>query len=331
MKVKVNYKKELEINFKMSVYHHRMHQVIVKNTIKVCEEGLKRPPIFELQNRWETGEYGYVHPWTLLQYLSNYLMNQEPQIDYPDNVYFCGPYRGSGEVMPIHRGNPFSNLNGINSDLADKMRKWVKLMCIDAEELNANGGQPYMPWHIIRLILCRYREGIFTLVRKSGRFTANHVGCLVSHEEKEILKDTLGVETEYCVGTFYSRETTEWMIELFREKFLTGGCDVPLRAQVFGGLVICETWCKQCLDSINLSNPRGWVQYGSSNTHMIVAEPEPSVEPEQEIQSDDDKNRTAKEEIFIAQTLIDEKIRDSVPEGIYLELVASMKKIYENI
>ena len=311
----------------MSVYYPQMHEAIVRSIIEVCEEGLKRPPIFKLQNRWEIGEYGYVHPWILIHYLSNYLMNQEPQIYYPDNVYFCGPYRGSGEVMPIHRKNPFSeNISYINSDLADKMRRWVKIMCECAEELHDIGDQPYMPWHIIRLILCTYREGVFTLVRGSGRFTANHVGCLVSHEEKEILKNTVGVETEYCVGSFYSRETTEWMIELFREKFLTGGSHGNL-----SWIYLCESWCEQCLDSINLSNPRGWVQYGSPNTHMIVAEPEPTVEPEQEIQPDDDKNQTAKEEIFIAQTLIDEKIRDSVPEGIYLELVSSMKKIYENI
>ena len=51
-------------------------------------------------------------------------------------MFFCGPYRGAGEVMPIAWGNPFSDLNYINSELADKMRKWVKLMCKDAEELN---------------------------------------------------------------------------------------------------------------------------------------------------------------------------------------------------
>ena len=89
-----------------------------------------------------------------------------------------------------------------------------------------------------------------------------------------------------------------------------------------------EEFCSLSLDEISdrwttqpsvlaLTDDSEWISY-DAGTRVVAKRPSTT-------------NSTTKEELIKAQGIIDESIRGTVPEGVYLELVASMKKAYDSL
>ena len=123
------------------------------------------------------------------------------------------------------------------------------------------------------------------------------------------------------MGSFY-HFTFKFDGAIMKEEFL------PATTHLHGYQYLDEEKCKEiakrCETSDDLSTNPLWI------VHPLDREPSEQIDYEDSLETElEPVNTNLKLDLLNIQNLIDERVRNHIPEGVYLQLADSMKSAYE--
>lgn len=321
----------------MERFSWKTHRLIINELIRVCDHSLHNEPIRDLISyndirksdvsigftNPELSMIGFTNPELLMIKLINHIQDRNMEILSShlerSNWDFCGATNNAGLRSPQTIDRPFISILSLNAGLVEQMRSWVIGVNQGSKELNRNGDQHFIPWSIIREILSYYLRKLQEVIK--DRIVDDP---LYMRETTVDLHQTVTEIEEYRVSTKLSKERSKWMIKIMKEEFL------PTKTHLYGYQVLDEEKCKElamrCENSDNLSTNPLWIVHplDIGTPQQIVYEDR--LESGTELRR---QNTNIKLDLLNIQNLIDERVRNHIPEGVYIQLADSMKKAYE--
>ena len=315
----------------MERFSWKTHSRFINELIRVCEHSLQNEPIRDLLPYNETGSSGvrtgFINPELLMIKLINHIQDRNIEVlsthSERTNWDFCGATDNAGLRYPQAFDRPFISIRTLNAELVDKMRSWVMGVNQGCKELHRIRVQQFIPWSIVREILSYYLR-IFQGVINERIDDPLYMGA----ETTVYFHQRVTRMEEFTVSTKLSKERTKWMIKIMKEEFL------PAMTHLHGYQFLDEEKCKEiamrceCEIYDNLSIRPLWI------VHLLDRESPQQIESEDSLETEletgiEPVNTNLKLDLLNIQNLIDESVRNHIPEGVYLQLADSMKKAYE--
>lgn len=309
----------------MERFSWKTHSRFINELIRVCEHSLQNEPIRDLLPYSECGSSGvrtgFINPELLMIKLINHIQDRNIEVlsthSERNNWDFCGATDNAGLRSPQTFDRPFVSIRSLNAELVDKMRSWIIGVNQACKELHRIGVQQFIPWSIIREILSFYLKILQGIIKERIDDPIYKDGETILYSHQMVTG-----EEEFIVSTKLSKERTKWMIKIMKEEFL------PATTHLHGYQILDEEKCKEiamrCETSDDLSTNRLWIVHPLDRDPPEQIEYENTLEPEPETE-----NTNLKIDLLNIQNLIDERVRNHIPEGVYLQLADSMKRAYE--